>query len=798
MGCSFATLEKLLDREKQRLEIAGAFRALLNHETPFLGLEFYGLAGIGKSRVLDAAKAQCRENALAFAVVDFLSPGREPQSEPLPILVRLCDQLDQHFSVQQMRQTLTATSRQQEEKALQEATAAFRVELGALLSKRPMVLMFDSVELCTEDLFNWLGRELIFPLAEEYGNLALILGSRGARVRENRWPAALKAQVKSFRLDPLDFQTVTEHVLELPGGAPYRTATKHIYGLSIGHPYSTEALVAWLKGMKVAVDEVEMNREDLAQRLYEEVIRHYVLAQAEEWVLPMLEIASIPRWFDAALLGDLVSQFRPEVSGAQPIQYYVARISDLIDSHLMELSEGRMGYQEEPTLRRLLNVVLTVLQPHEMAALHGRAAEARQEALQRETEFKAFYAVEVLYHFAQKMLIESPDTLAELLPGQLGLLLQEHFLAAEEADVMRVTQLSHRLREDQELRQLTPDNVVEKMEGIIQAFLQPPVPAYKVVYLILDHLSPAEYRTSWYRAGQSVLPTESVHTSISYSLDEWRTDPKGAGEVAYRVYLPSRVQDRLRSQQGIAIQLHTDWADIPWELLHDGQEFLCLKCPLARKPKLLREPRESSANTSGQFLALVVGNPTGDLAGAEGEARQVADMLMQNGGTVDLLLRREATPEEFSKLVVRNPYHLIHFAGHGYFDTSDPRRSGLVFAGNRVIRGEELERVLSGRPFVFLSACEAGMGTTLPSTGGFWGNFMEGIAISALLGGALGCLAPMWGIGDGTAKGFAIEFYRRFLQDVPIGEAVRQARIWAREQNASDFWAAWVLYGDPL
>jgi hypothetical protein len=793
-----STSEKLIGREKQGEEIAGTLHALVHQEVGFQGLEFYGLAGIGKSRILDEAKAQCREKSLAFAVIDFLSPSRKQQAEKLSALVRLCDQLDQHLPVQRLRGTLTAASRSDGGEAFDKAIAAFRGELGTLLGEQPLVLMLDSLELCTDELFNWLGREVIAPLAEEPGSLALMLGSRGARVRESRWPAVLKARMRSFRLDPLDFQATALHISGLPGGEPYKPAVKHIYDLSIGHPFSTESLVAWLKEMGVPVEEVSMSREDLAQRLYEEVIRRYVLAQAEEWVLPMLEVASIPRWFDAALLNDLVSQFRPEVGGAQPIQYYVARISDLIDLHLVDLSEGQVGYQEEPTLRRLLNAVLTVLQPQEMAALHERAIEARAASLRREVDAKAFYALEMLYHLTQKAFIEAPYTLDEMLPGRLEVLLQGHFLAVDGADVVQVTQLRHRLRDDRELRALVPEGVFEKLEAAIERFLKPPVLEYEVGYLVLEHFPPTEYRVSWYRAGQVVLPTESVHTGIHFPLEDWRTDPNGTGQAACRVYLPRRAQDYLRAPKEVAIQLQTDWADIPWELLHNGEDFLCLKCPLARQPKLLREPRESRMEEQGRFRALVIGNPTGDLPGAEKEARVVAEMLQKRDLMVELLLGDEATPEEVSIRLVATPYHLIHFAGHGYFEKSDPRRSGLVLGGGRVVCGEELERVLSGQPFVFLSACEAGAGKTEVSQMGFWGKHTEGVAVSALLGGAIGCLGPMWAIGDGIAKEFALEFYRRLLEGLPIGEATRRARIWAREQVNPDFWAAWILYGDPL
>ena len=74
---------------------------------------------------------------------------------------------------------------------------------------------------------------------------------------------------------------------------------------------------------------------------------------------------------------------------------------------------------------------------------------------------------------------------------------------------------------------------------------------------------------------------------------------------------------------------------------------------------------------------------------------------------------------------------------------------------------------------------------------------MEGIAASALLGWVEECIGPIWPIGDGVAKEFALAFYRHLLDGEPFGEAVRQARLAVYDQGP-DGWASWVLYGDPL
>ena len=73
---------------------------------------------------------------------------------------------------------------------------------------------------------------------------------------------------------------------------------------------------------------------------------------------------------------------------------------------------------------------------------------------------------------------------------------------------------------------------------------------------------------------------------------------------------------------------------------------------------------------------------------------------------------------------------------------------------------------------------------------------MEGMAVSTLKGGAMGCLGPLWAIKDDFAREFALEFYKYALAGETLGESLRRARL-AFFNTSTDFWASWVLYGDP-
>ncbi|HUO40202.1 MAG TPA: CHAT domain-containing protein, partial [Mycobacterium sp.] len=137
---------------------------------------------------------------------------------------------------------------------------------------------------------------------------------------------------------------------------------------------------------------------------------------------------------------------------------------------------------------------------------------------------------------------------------------------------------------------------------------------------------------------------------------------------------------------------------------------------------------------------------------------------------------------------------VIHFAGHGQTDVNNPQFTGLVLTGGYkldplMVRGFRL--VAEQRPFVFLNACEAGVGgATLAELGGLVGAF--------LAEGACGFIAPLWKVDDVEAHDIALEFYRRTLVDgQTVGEAMLAIRQRYTPQSTSASALAYVFYGNP-
>jgi hypothetical protein len=805
------TPPKLINRIKQREQlqelldhkIVGGSQHSGNEIKPFIGIEYYGIGGIGKTRFLEEAKIQCRERKLPFAIIDFFVPlSQNPENAFLEILVRICDQYDHYISMIAARNVLPDSFHLKDSQQHAALINKYRQNLAQAFQDVPLILMLDSTESCSDELFNMLGNELIAPLVNEglVQQVILFLAGRGPRMVESRWPRSFLRNTHSEHLDPLSYDDTENYLETLPTKVSYRPATKAIHAITNGHPYSTETLATLLDDLNIKPAQVEHNRLRMAEQLYKEVIQRYILAGAPEWVLPLIELACVPRHFDASTLAALESNFNAALYPSTEVQYYIARIVDFqrCPLNLVFVGKGTPAYELESTLRNLMHTALAIIDPGKTAAVHNYNIRLLRDKLGAGIPPSPATSVEILYHIASAQAIQQEEANQAMIE-ELQSLLKLQFQPRESRYPSEVRLLRDLLAQDRDIVEVIGGSQVQNLLKIIDDYISPPSAAYSynLSTLIIDYHPPAEYRTSWFSPQQMVIADEIVNTRLMYTLEEWRAEPEKCGRTAFRSYLPTNAQNHFKQNRNWALQWITDWADIPWEMLHDGNDFLCLNRPMARKPKTMRVPQECLPRAADQPLsALVVGDPIGDLPSAIKEAQQVKDLLVRSNFNVTCLIGpEEISAQKFATLIANQPFDLIHYAGHAQMHPSKPKLSGLKFKDGPLY-AEEWERILCSAAFIFLNACEAGRGKSRAFPG-FRGKLIEGIAISALLGGASGCLGPMWMVLDDEAAVFAIEFYNQLLLRKPIGEATRLARLKIQPRSL-DTALSWILYGDPI
>jgi CHAT domain-containing protein len=199
--------------------------------------------------------------------------------------------------------------------------------------------------------------------------------------------------------------------------------------------------------------------------------------------------------------------------------------------------------------------------------------------------------------------------------------------------------------------------------------------------------------------------------------------------------------------------------------------------------------RARHAERAGKTQALVAGNPTLDLRHAETEAQDVARRFGVRAHLGDRASKATILPALATKDV-------IHLAGHGRFDPTQPLESGVVFAGGEILTAREIMGLRLQADLVTLSACATGLSEISR------GDELIGLTRSLLYAGASSVLVSLWSVEDESTGQLMADFYRRLYdgQGRKIktkASALREAMQAMQEQRKHPYyWAPFVLVGD--
>jgi CHAT domain-containing protein/ketosteroid isomerase-like protein len=336
---------------------------------------------------------------------------------------------------------------------------------------------------------------------------------------------------------------------------------------------------------------------------------------------------------------------------------------------------------------------------------------------------------------------------------------------------------------------LVPTLSIERAEGALR---------YRLDIPERDHQEPLleEYRHLLDDATMRALLASAETLLRSPERPGFAQEAQTRGQVIYRTLVPPRLREKLRGVTG-PLLISTSLYGLPWELLHDGQEFWGLRYALGKR-LVLDRPMLSGppARLRPRPRVLVIGSdPCGDLPFVRHEVEEICETLE---GSADLVcvVDRLASFETVSAYLGEG-FDLVHYCGHVV--TSPETGPALLLADGRPLTTAVIEANLAGRPLVFLNACASARDSDTPSSGA-WEATVSSVANAFLFGGAVAVVGTLADVSDRHAARLAEAFYRRVLESAPIGEALRAARVQCRnapESSGSPAWLSFVLYGNP-
>lgn len=237
---------------------------------------------------------------------------------------------------------------------------------------------------------------------------------------------------------------------------------------------------------------------------------------------------------------------------------------------------------------------------------------------------------------------------------------------------------------------------------------------------------------------------------------------------------------RLNQMTG-PLLLHTNESDVPWELLHDGTEFLGLAHEIGRRK------RQGGWNTGGRVIdrltrALIVGDPNDNLPAARQEAVELEAWLRKHGVDCTLLLGEDAKLLEVYQELESGAYDLLHYGGH-VAAPHGTRLVGLRLYDDRLLDGRALQALANGTPpVVFINGCESAARAA-------------DLCSSFMAMGSEVAVGSQYLVEENAARQFSHHFYADLMSGAAAGAAVRAARRTLDRHGVA--WTAFVLYGDP-
>ena len=311
---------------------------------------------------------------------------------------------------------------------------------------------------------------------------------------------------------------------------------------------------------------------------------------------------------------------------------------------------------------------------------------------------------------------------------------------------------------------------------------------------------------------------------------DWRFKSKQLGKQIYEQIFAKHPRVLSNYQRALGAvkkkeQLHLgfestrDFLRVPLEFLFDhmggGEDYLVLQHPLIRSitgvptkatslsPVFLNELMEQGGEL---MILLIASNTEPDIPGVDQEIEMLSvglEALFEVKGIaaqVKSIPTSQATYERVRKELKNCRYHLIHYAGHGFYDAKSPEKSCLFFwekenQQGRVKRlpASELQILLgdSELRFAYLSCC---LSTTTGEPGDLLDDDFLGIADGIVQAGVPAVLGFRWPVSDNGAKDLALAFYESLANQGQIDTALLQARKEIAGRDRDDItWLSPVL-----
>src|SRR5579859_4684833 len=358
---------KLINRKSELELIETALSALIGRKnilsTPIV--DFFGIAGIGKTRILQEIANMCLVSGLLCIKLDENQTHLDGRKNISSISRTI---------LQQANKLKSKTSRSPSAKKSDVQTQTVEA-VKTLLENRPVVILLDSIDASNDTLVNWI-EETLGDLMQ-YNNLFVVLTSKQRIVFENDWSIIRK--LTPFQLRPLNRDDSRSYIDSLDCTISSDTRDV-IFQWTRGHPFAMETMAKAIVQHRFDIERSE-DQQQLITIIIEEVIDKKVLARVDpsqlEWCKACLLLLSMPRRFKVTIMEGLFENFgSPAITKVPRKLEYIGLLKRLSENtDVLYWDRQKAGYTIDESIR---NIFLIYQQLHHHSlfiAIHKHLAE---------------------------------------------------------------------------------------------------------------------------------------------------------------------------------------------------------------------------------------------------------------------------------------------------------------------------------------------------------------------------------------------------------------------------------------
>jgi ATP-dependent 26S proteasome regulatory subunit/serine/threonine protein kinase len=335
-----------------------------------------------------------------------------------------------------------------------------------------------------------------------------------------------------------------------------------------------------------------------------------------------------------------------------------------------------------------------------------------------------------------------------------------------------------------------------------------------MIRLTISRKPPDELILEWKDAVTASALTERIRGLSGTKLEEIKNeflravwgnsidDLVRAGTQLWAL-LPLEIASKLNNANMVVpapdlyLEISKDLLDIPWELLHNGQEFLGEYFNVGKTVTGTQNLwNAQSRDLQVPLKTLILSNPDGnqELKQVYDECLAVRASLEQYPDQFDLVTRTGRVHKKLLEVGEIQKYDLVLFFGHTQYIPKKPSSSGWRFAES--VYGEADIRTACNFPVPFcagaiVNSCQLPNEPT-------WQSQQASLCNAFLQAGVSFFIGTYWHIPDKQAAQFSAALLKELIiEQKSLGEALRLVRNQSKQALSWRHWASYTLYGDP-